>query len=232
MSLSRHAFAICTAVLFTTPVLADETAPYLSSKQLDLTVMLPPPPPAGSVMEKSETATIVETQKNASAEQIALASEDVNETVFAMFTRTLGAKFAPVTLPKATIFFTRVVSSEDAVTDPAKKFFGRTRPFLAHPEIKALISPSRSGAWPSGHTTRVTLCAIILAAMLPERRDAIWARSDEYAQSRVVGGMHYPSDLDAARRAGTAMAAVMFTDPLFRTDFDVAKAEVRAALGY
>ena len=43
--------------------------------------------------------------------------------------------------------------------------------------------------------------------------------------------MHYPQDLDGGRRAGTAMAATMYTTPAFRADFEVAKAEVRKALG-
>ena len=231
MRLTRRVFSLCAVALLATPAIAQDAAPYLSAKQLDLTIMLPPPPPAGSVVEKSEMAAVIAVQKNSSPERIKLASDDVRETVFAMFTRTLGKNFAPDSLPKATVFFNRVVTSEDAVTDPAKKFFGRVRPFMANSEIKALIKPSNSGSWPSGHTTRVTLSAIILTAMLPERKDAIWARADEYAESRIVGGMHYPSDLDAARRAGTAMAAVMFTDPAFRADFETAKAEVRAALG-
>lgn len=230
MRLTRRVFALCAVALFAAPAVAQDTKPYLSANQLDLTIMLPPPP-AGSVLEKSEMAAVIAVQRNASQERIKLASDDVQETVFAMFTRTLGSKFSPGGLPKATVFFDRVVTSEDAVTDPAKKFFGRVRPFMANSEIKALIKPSTSGSWPSGHTTRVTLSAIILTAMLPERKDAIWARADEYAESRIVGGMHYPSDLDAARRAGTAMAAVMFTDPGFRADFVTAKAEVRAALG-
>ena len=232
MTLSRRAFTFCAILLFTSTVFAAEPAPYLSANQLDLTVILPPPPPAGSVLEKSEMAAVIAVQKNASPERIKLASEDADETVFAMFTRTLGNKFAPANLPKATTFFTRALTSEDAVTDPAKTFFGRVRPFMANSEIKALIKPSASGSWPSGHTTRVTLGAIILAAMLPERKNAIWARADEYAESRMVGGMHYPSDLDAGRRAGTAMAAVMFTDPGFRADYETAKTEVRGALGF
>jgi acid phosphatase (class A) len=231
MILSRRAFAVCAILLFAPAVFAAEPGPYLSAKQLDLTIMLPPPPAAGSVMEKSESAGVIAVQKNASPERIKLASEDAEETVFAMFTRTLGNRFAAANLPKATIFFTRVMSSETAVVDPAKKLFGRVRPFLANSEIKALIKPSTSGSWPSGHTTRVTMGAIILSAMLPERKDAIWARADEYAESRIVGGMHYPSDLDAGRRAGTAMASVMFADPGFRADYEAAKTEVRMALG-
>ena len=77
-------------------------------------------------------------------------------------------------LPKTAYLFARVGESEDATVDPAKPFYGRKRPFLANPDIKPLVRPSTSGSYPSGHATRVTAGAIILASMLPEKRDAIW----------------------------------------------------------
>ena len=42
--------------------------------------------------------------------------------------------------------------------------------------------------------------------------------------------MHYPSDLVAGKRAGAAMAAVLFTDPGFQADFAAAKAELRGVM--
>jgi acid phosphatase (class A) len=231
--ISRRSLALATAatLLFTVPAFADGLPPYLGPKQLDLTIMLPPPPPSGSAMQASEIQAVIAIQKNASPERIKLAIADAKETVFDMYTRTFGDKFAAANLPKATPFFERVTESEDDTVDPAKKFFARVRPFLASSEIKDLVPASKSGSWPSGHTTRVTMVAIVLSAMLPEKRDMIWARADEYAESRIIGGMHYPSDIDAGHRAGTAMAAAMFTDAAFKADFDVAKAEVRKALG-
>jgi acid phosphatase (class A) len=147
-----------------------------------------------------------------------------------MFTPTLGDRFSAEKLPKAAAFFQRVTDSEDEVVDPAKKVFGRKRPFQASADVQKIEPASSSGSWPSGHTTRVTMCAIILAAMLPEQREAIWARAADYAQSRIVLGMHYPLDLEAGQRAGTAMAALMFAGPSFPMDYEAAKAEVRTAL--
>jgi acid phosphatase (class A) len=231
MNQSRRLLLAAFLLLPALPALANEP-PYLTEKQLDLRIMLPPPVVAGSPEDKAEQEAVIAAQKSASPERIALAAADAEESVFDMYARTLGPAFAPANLPKASVFFARVGDSEDAVADAAKPYFGRVRPFLANPDaIKPLVKPSKSGAYPSGHTTRVTMVAIILAQMLPEKKDIIWARAEEYAQSRVVGGMHYPNDLEGGRRAGTAMAAVMFTDPAFRADFEVAKAEVRKAMG-
>ena len=114
---------------------------------------------------------------------------------------------------------------------PVKKYFGRTRPFVNNPEIKALVKPSTSGAYPSGHSSRSSMMAITLRKIMPEKRAAIFERANEYAQSRIIGGMHYPNDLEAGHRAGSAMAATLLASPTFMADFDVARAEIRKALG-
>jgi acid phosphatase (class A) len=61
----------------------------------------------------------------------------------------------------------RIGDSEDDTLDAAKPFFGRVRPWIANPEVKAIAKRTKSGSSPSGHTTRVTIDAITLSAMLP-----------------------------------------------------------------
>lgn len=224
-----RAWLIAVAVL-AAPALAG-AAPYLTASSIDLAILLPPPPPIDSAGQARDLAAVIAAQQDASPERIAQAAADANETVFDMFGATLGPRFAAAALPRAGALFSRLGETEAAVVDPVKPAFDRMRPFLADPRVKPLVHASRSGSFPSGHTTRVTLAAIVLAAMLPEQRAAIWARADDYAQSRVIGGMHYPLDLDGGRRAGTAIAALLFADPAFRADFDAARAELRAALG-
>jgi acid phosphatase (class A) len=216
--------------LCASPTLAAEP-PFLTAKQLDLTRVLPTPIANGSPEAQAEEQLVIAAQKVASPERIALAAADAKETVYDMFTRTLGPSFVAESMPRAASFFGRVGDSEDETVDPVKKIYGRTRPFLANPDIKPLIAQSKSGAYPSGHTTRVTLMAIILGDMIPEKRPILWARAAEYADSRVVGGMHYPNDLMAGRMAGVAMAMAMYADPAFRAEFETARVEVRKALG-
>ena len=43
---------------------------------------------------------------------------------------------------------------------------------------------------------------MVLAMMLPEKRDAILARADDYAYSRLICGVHYPTDLKRAQIRG------------------------------
>lgn len=206
-------------------------SPYLTHKQLDIIPFLPAPVANGSPEDRAQQMLVIAVQKAATPERIALANSDADETVYAMFSSVLPAGFQPANLPLFTAMFERMGETEDAVVDPVKAYFGRTRPFLNNPDIKPLVKPSKSGSYPSGHTSRSTMMAIVLSSMLPEKRAAIFERANAYAESRVVGGMHYPNDLDAGRRAGSAMAATLLASPTFNTDLEAARAELRKVLG-
>lgn len=226
----RH--LLLAALLLLSPLAHAGEKPFLTAKELDLSTLLPPPVAAGTEADKAQQAMVIAAQKSASKERIALANHDADEDVFTMFASVLGPNFAPANLPAATKFFDRIGETEDEVVDPIKKIFGRIRPWIANPaEIPALIKSTKSNAYPSGHTTRVAMTAAVLGTMLPEKRDAIWARAREYAQSRVIGGMHYPNDLEGGWIAGGAIAGYLWAMPEFRAEYAPARAEVRKALG-
>lgn len=145
-----------------------------------------------------------------------------------------GAVLEPATaerLPLLTALFERLAETEDAATAPVKRAYARLRPYQANPALHPAVLPSRSGSFPSGHATRSRLDAIVLAAMLPERRGALFARAAGYAESRVIAGVHFRSDILGGMDAGTAIAAVLFNDPAFTADFAGARQELRDALG-
>jgi membrane-associated phospholipid phosphatase len=85
--------------------------------------------------------------------------------------------------------------------------------------------------YPSGHATTGYLEALALVQMVPEKRDAILARADDYAHSRVVCGVHYPSDTAAGKLVAYSMMGIMMINPQFRKELEAAKAETRKALG-
>jgi acid phosphatase (class A) len=230
MKILKQFQVLCLGLAFASGAYSGEL-PYLTTHQLDIIPFMPAPVANGSAEDKEQQAQVLVIQRAASAERIALANKDAEETVFAMYASVMGGNFTPANLPLSAKIFDRIGETEDAVVDPVKKYFGRTRPFVNNPEIKALVKPSTSGSYPSGHTSRSTMMAIILSKMVPEKRAAIFERANDYAQSRIIGGMHYPNDLEAGRRAGSAMAATLLASPTFMADFDVARAEIRKALG-
>ena len=227
-AMRRLLLATTFAFALALPALAAD--PYITGKTLDLTVLVPPPPSKGSDADKADMLAVLDAQAHASDARKAQALADSDESVYVMFAPVLGAKFNAEATPKAAKFFARIGDSEDDTLDAAKPFFGRVRPWLTNPDVKPIAKQTKSGSYPSGHTTRVTIDAIMLSIMLPDKKAEIWARADDYAQSRVIGGMHYPTDILAGLRTGTAMATVMLQDSTFKTDLESAKEEVRAAL--
>jgi acid phosphatase (class A) len=219
-------FLLVAALLLAGPAFAEER-PFLTSAQVDLLVLLPPPPADNG----PDLAAVLAAQSARTPERIARAIADAKEAVFDMYGSVLGEKFAPGALPLTAELFARLGETEDVVVGPAKGGFGRKRPYLLSSEVHPALRPTMSGSYPSGHATRGTLDAIVLAAMVPEQRPAIFARLEDYTQSRIIGGMHFPSDIEAGKRAGTAIAAVLFNDSEFGAEFASARRELRAALG-
>jgi acid phosphatase (class A) len=205
--------------------------PYITAQDLDIVSILPPPVTAGSPADREQLAVVLRAQRTASPERVEQAKRDADESVDAMFASVFGKALPASALPTTTRLFVRLEETGDAVVGPAKKAFKRLRPYLSDPEIKALVRPSISGSYPSGHTTHITASAIVMGDIVPEKRDAIWERAHDYAWSRVIAGMHYPTDLDGGRLAGTAIAVAVRNRPEFKSDFDAARRELRQYLG-
>ncbi|MCW3481410.1 phosphatase PAP2 family protein [Neisseriaceae bacterium JH1-16] len=226
----RYAGALFLILGLALPSLA-ETLPYVTAKDVDLTRLLAPPPANDSPQTQAELQEVLRVQARRTTEMAAAASADQQEDVF-RFANVFGAKFKPENLPVATAFFARVAESEGAVVDPAKDRWQRPRPFLLSSDIKPSVKMSKSGAYPSGHTSLGYLMAVVLGNMVPEKRSEVFARAADYANNRIVGGVHYPSDIQAGRITGTVIAAEMMTRPDFQRDYAAARAEVRQLLGY
>ncbi len=209
---------------------AQAVSPYITHSTLDLAALLPPPPAAGSSQDAQDLDTLLDLQAHASAARRAQTLADSEEGFLDMFGPVLGARATEQALPKTLLLFDRVAASEEDVLGAVKPVFGRVRPWMAHPEVTPYAKHSTSPSHPSGHATRVTIDAILLSAMLPEQRAAIWARAQAYAQSRIIGGMHYPTDVEAGIKGGTVIAALLLEQPEFQADLAAAQQELRAAL--
>jgi len=217
--------------LLAVPLAASAREPtYITAQELDLVSILPPPIVAGSAADREQLAVVLRAQRTASPERIEQARRDADESVDTMFAVVLGKALPASALPATTRLFARLEDTEDAVVAPTKTAFKRVRPYLSDPEIKALVRPSITGSYPSGHTTHITASSIVMGDIVPEKRDAIWERAHDYAWSRVIAGMHYPNDLDGGRLAGTAVAVAVRNLPEFKADFDAAKRELRQYL--
>lgn len=225
------ALTLLLVVGLTSPVFAEDAKPFTDAKEINLLDLLPPPPANDSAQTKAELAEILTIQVTRTPEMSARAVADAEENVWRFSDVIDNPKFTKENLPKFSAFFDRIVETEGAVVDPAKDVWKRPRPHLYSDLVKPIVPLSKSGSYPSGHTTLGTLIGIVLSNMVPEKRAVIMARAWEYGHNRVVGGIHYASDIEVGRIAGTVIAQTITTHDDYKTEYEDAKAELRAALG-
>jgi acid phosphatase (class A) len=194
---------------------------YVPAGAVDLTQLLAPPPDPDSAMQKYDSRKIAEVLTERTPSDVAQASADAHRNVF-VFGPVMGANFDEAHLPLTAALFKRANNDTEIFIDLAKAHFQRPRP---------AGSPETHGSYPSGHAAFASSAAILLSQMVPEKRDAIFARAAIFAESRIIAGVHYPTDVEAGWISGTVMAQVLMSQPKFQTDFAAAKAEVRRALG-
>jgi acid phosphatase (class A) len=70
---------------------------------------------------------------------------------------------------------------------------------------------------------------VVLANLMPSHAQAILGRSQQFAENRIVCGMHFRSDIVAGQQFGTIMAIRLMQNPQFQSDMNAARAELAAA---
>jgi undecaprenyl-diphosphatase len=102
------------------------------------------------------------------------------------------------------------------VAQVISSIWDRPRPYVAHPDdVHLFVSPSSDPSFPSDHATAAF--AIAVAILLRDRRAGLVALAMAVAVSvsRVVVGIHYPSDVAGGALIGT-LAALVFWLPQIR----------------
>ncbi|MDP4548407.1 phosphatase PAP2 family protein [Marinobacter sp. MDS2] len=86
-----------------------------------------------------------------------------------------------------------------------KHWLIRERPFISFPAISCATPPLDRYSFPSGHTMHAACFQAMLFAMLPALAWATLPFTLSVAASRVVLGLHYPSDVAAGAVIGGLM---------------------------
>ncbi len=202
---------------------------FLKSQDVDLAKVLPGPPKPGSNAQRKDMAISLAWQRKRTPAMEALAQADSDQSVF-RFGTVLGSSFTSERLPVAAHFFEEALEDARVIGEAAKLHWNRPRPFVASALIHPCVAQPPTNSYPSNHATVAMLYAEILARMLPEQRLRLLARARQYAEDRVICGVHYTTDIEAGKRAGAIEAFAMFHNGAFEKEFVAAKAEVRDVL--
>lgn len=89
-----------------------------------------------------------------------------------------------------------------------KRVIQRPRPADAHAALSAFITPSDKFSFPSGHTAAAFMVALVMTAFVPALAPLCYGLASAIGLSRVLLGVHFPSDIVAGAALGSLMAAL------------------------
>ena len=89
-----------------------------------------------------------------------------------------------------------------------KRWTRRPRPFARDRRIRAWVAPLDEFSFPSGHTLHAVAFSLVAVAHYPVLAWLLLPFTASVAVSRVVLGLHYPSDVLAATGVGVGLAGL------------------------
>jgi acid phosphatase (class A) len=227
--MKRRSLAVAAALCLAFAIRAQAQRPsYFSPTAVDPIKLLPGPPAAGSAEGREELELMELIQHDRTKEDVDRCASEVNLTVDA-FKSVLGPWCTADNLPRLAKLFKDVAKDSKPFSNVAKDHFKRPRPAREDAQIHVPIEDESSFAYPSGHSTRGTMYALILAEVVPAHREALMERGREIGWDRVVAGLHHPTDIYAGRVLGRALAESLLVDPRFQDELVQIKKELSDA---
>ena len=228
-------YIILSAALFLAAVMGHAQDVYFTTDQLpDLIQSLPAPPDS---LSHGFAYDVMQYQWGKAQRPDSVRAEMARRDAVWTYEALLGELAGPFGLAlskEATPAIWTVLVNSLATTDQMrvapKAFYHRRRPFEVFNE-KMLTGEeaalSGEGSYPSGHTMRGWMAALLLAQINPAAADGLYARAWKYGESRVIAGAHWQSDVDVTRVAASIGFSRLQTSDRFQAEMARAQEEFR-----
>lgn len=182
--------------------------------------IIPPPPAPGSPAEQADLDGVLAMQDHPTRQELDHAEKTVTFSVFS-FSEVLGPSFTAESYPETARFFNRLETTANDPKSFLKDKYQRSRPYNAFPGlVKELVTEEHGYSYPSGHSTRAWLFALVLGDLDPRYRNALLFSAMQVCNDRVIGGMHFPSDMMASRVLAEEIHRLLLKNPDFKKDLE------------
>jgi len=218
----------------------DEKKLYFSTDELPDLIKCLPPPPSFNSPEFSYDVVRYQWGKIQRLDSVraAIARRDAvwtYDALLAEFSNPFGLTLSRTETPEIWKLMETSLATTDQMRVAPKAYYHRLRPFELYEEhllsTETEAELSGEGSYPSGHTMRGWLTALLLAEINPARADTLYGRGWMYSESRVIEGAHWQSDIDATRAGASIAFAALHTSPEFLAQLQKAKTEFKWLTG-
>lgn len=195
---------------------------YLPMEALDLNAF-PPPPPLDSIESQQDMNLVLHWQLTRSSADCLRVSTEEDGLATSFF----GPPFGPLSSEHAqrlVDFQEKLFKQVNFFNRHLKKRFARLRPYQQSKDVIPCIDHSHpSLSYPSGHAAVATLAALSFSYVYPQYSEALINRGKEIALGRVVGGVHYPSDVEAGKLLAQEIFVLLLEEQKFLDDLSQLK---------
>lgn len=179
----------------------------------DVTSVHPPAPPDAATSQTELAALKTLATQRDDAAQAQVAYWDAGSPSYRWVQIALDQfKRKPVTNPRVargmSLLNTAIYDALVATWD-AKYTYNRPRPSQVDPTLATLVTVPNSPAYPSEHAVVAGAAAAILSYLYPDDAQTFLAQAEAAAQSRLLAGVQYPSDVAAGLALGQQVAQLV-----------------------
>lgn len=192
------------------------------SQSLEWAAFLGPFPAVTSDEGKADLAIVLWQQRTRTPTDIQRALAGV-KLPLDLYAPAAAKPLSAVNYPKTAALVDRAWKGLRVVTSDLKTHFQRPRPFLGDARVQPVLDRDASPSYPSGHATCGLAYGMVLAELAPERREALLIQGRQVGFDRVIGGVHYPSDVEAGQRLAHRYITVWLADPQNKSEVEAVR---------
>lgn len=196
---------------------------------------VPPPPAPGSEVDLADKATSARYRAFEDSDRWLLATSHAElrpQLAIQHFDCALGVRFGSSETPNLNKLMVQVFYDAESVAEQVKRRAARPRPVGDDPQRRACQTINEAGrksaSYPSGSAAVGAAYGEAFAAIDPEHAEAARAIGHELGVSRLVCGMHYPSDVATGEAIGRATVTQALATSAFQADLAAARVELAA----